>query len=76
MVSLMDEYSRIIIEQYCATHKSAKSRRIAKLLEMSYDPSSIGTDADALFLEKAIDAEKNEELKAALQDLDQYLFGW
>ena len=72
----MDEYSRIIIEQYCATHKSAKSRRIAKLLEMSYDPSSVGTDADALFLEKAIDAEKDEELKAALKDLDQYLFGW
>ncbi len=71
----MDEYSRIIIEQYCATHKSAKSRRIAKLLEMSYDPSSVGTDADALFLEKAIDAEKDEELKAALKDLDQYLFG-
>ncbi len=72
----MDEYSRIIIEQYCSTHKSAKSRRIAKLLEMSYDPSSVGTDAEALFLEKAIDAEKNEELKEALQDLDQYLFGW
>ncbi len=72
----MDEYSRIIIEQYCATHKSAKSRRIAKLLEMSYDPSSVGTDANALFLEKAIDAEKDEELKEALQDLDQYLFGW
>lgn len=72
----MDEYSRIIIEQYCATHKSAKSRRIAKLLEMSYDPSSVGTDADALFLEKAIDAEKDEELKEALKDLDQYLFGW
>ena len=72
----MDEYSRIIIEQYCVTHKSAKSRRIAKLLEVSYDPSSVGTDADALFLEKALDAEKDEELKEALQDLDQYLFGW
>ena len=72
----MDEYSRIIIEHYCVTHKSAKSRRIAKLVEMSYDLSSVGTDADALFLEKAIDAEKDEELKEALQDLDQYLFGW
>ena len=26
--------------------------------------------------EKAIDAEKNEKLKEALQGLDQYLYGW
>lgn len=43
---------------------------------MSYDCAAEASDADALFLEKAIDAEKNEELKEALQDLDQYLFGW
>lgn len=72
----MDEYSRIVIEQYCAGRKSAKSRRIAKLVEMSYDCAAEASDADALFLEKAIDTEKNEKLREALQDLDDYLFGW
>ena len=56
----MDEYSRILIEQYCAGRKSAKSRRIVKLVEMSYDCAAEASDADALFLEKAIDAEKND----------------
>ena len=72
----MDEYSRIVIEQYCATHKSAKSRRIAKSVEMSYDVAAVGTDTDVLFLEKVINSEQNEELKEALKDLDQYLFEW
>ena len=29
----MDEYSRILIEQYCMDHSSAKSRRLQKLVE-------------------------------------------
>ena len=48
----MQEYSRIPIERYCMEHNSAKSRRLQKLVEMSYDLSAVGTDSDAIFLEK------------------------
>ncbi len=72
----MREYSRILIEEYCLGHDSVKSRRLEKLVKMSYDLSAVGTDSDAIFLEKAIAQEKNPELKEALQDLDEYLFNW
>ena len=38
----MQEYSRILIERYCMEHNSAKSRRLRKLVEMSYDLSAVG----------------------------------
>ena len=72
----MNEYSRILIEDYCMTHSSAKSRRLAKLVAKSYDLSAEGTDSEALFLERAIEQEEDENLKKALQDLDEFLFGW
>lgn len=59
----MNEYSRILIEEYCNMHNTAKSRRLQKLVDMSYDFSSVGTDSDALFLEKAIEKETDPELK-------------
>ncbi|MDD4372273.1 MAG: hypothetical protein PHD56_14620 [Anaerostipes sp.] len=72
----MDEYSRIVIERYCMSHKSKKSGRLQILLNMSYDfGAAYPTDDDAIFLEKAIRSEKDEELKEALQDLDSFLFG-
>jgi len=43
---------------------------------MSYDLSAEGSDADACYLECVISRERNPELKQALQDLDDYLFGW
>ena len=70
----MDEWSRIVLEEYCATHKSAKSRRIGKLVEMTYDMFCEPTDSDAIFLEKAIDQETDEERKNALIDLNDFLF--
>ena len=72
----MSEYSRILIEEYCMNHNSAKSRRLEKLVEMSYDLFAEDTDDDALFLEKAIRQEKDEELRQALQDLNEFLFGY
>lgn len=36
----MQEYSRIILEEYRRTHKSVRSRRIAELVELSYDVNS------------------------------------
>lgn len=38
----MQEYSRIPIERYCMEHNSAKSRRLQKLVEMSYDLRAVG----------------------------------
>lgn len=72
----MQEYSRILIEEYCMTHNSAKSRRLQKLVKLSYDMYLEGSEGDAIFLEKAIDQETNEELREALQDLDDFLFGY
>lgn len=73
----MEEYSRIIIEQYCRTHgNTQKAKNLSRLVEMSYDLAAEGTDADALYLENAIQREKDPELKEALQDLDDFLFGW
>lgn len=70
----MDEYSRIVIEEYCRNHNSKKSVRLEKLVELSYDVAGEGSDSDALFLERAIASEKDKELKEALMDLDVYLF--
>ena len=72
----MDEWSRIVIERYCMTHKSAKSRRLQKLVNMSYDLAAEGTDADAIWLANAIDREEDDELEAAMKDLDDFLFGF
>lgn len=71
----MDEYSRIVIEEYCLNHKSKKSKRLSDLIDMSYSMTRVPCDDDAIFLEKAIRNEKNEELKEAMQSLDDYLFG-
>ena len=69
----MNEYSRIVIENYCMTHNSAKSRRLQALVELSYDPAAEGTDNDTIYLERAISREKDPELRKALDD---FLFGY
>lgn len=48
---LMHEYSRILIEEYCFTHKTKKAEILSRLVEMSYDLSAEDTDADAIDLE-------------------------
>lgn len=73
----MEEYSRIIIERYWTQHpNSQKAKRLMRLVTMSYDPGASGNDADAIYLEGVIRREKDPELKEALKDLDDYLFGW
>lgn len=71
----MNEYTRILIEEYCESHKSKKSKRLAKLLELSYNMETFPDDNDAVFLEKVIGEENNLELKEAMQELDDFLFG-
>lgn len=48
----MQEYSRILIEEYCMNHNSVKGRHLAKLVKMSYDLYAEATDEDAVFLRK------------------------
>lgn len=71
---LMHEYSRILIEEYCFTHKTKKAKILSRLVEMSYDLST--EDADAIDLERLIQRERNPELKEALIDLDDFLFNY
>lgn len=72
----MNEYSRIIIERYCSSHTGRKAKRLQKLVDASYDLGFEGTDSDALFLERLIEEEEDEELREALQNLDDFLFRW
>lgn len=71
----MLEYSRILIEEYCMNHTSAKSKRLQKLVNKSYDLNAEYTDADGIFMEKIIEQEKDSKLKEAFQDLDDFMFG-
>ena len=73
---LMHEYSRILIEEYCFTHKTKKAEILSRLVEMSYDLSAEDTDADAIDLERLIQRERNPELKEALIDLDDFLLNY
>ena len=72
----MQEYSRILIEEYCMNHTSAKSKRLQKLVNESYDLNAEYTDADGLFMEKIIEQEKDSKLKDAFKDLNDFMFGW
>lgn len=72
----MQEYSRIIIEEYCRTHPQTKKSAILwDLVELSYDLECEPTDEDAKDLERIIAREKNPKLLEALEDLDEFLFG-
>ncbi|MBQ9074841.1 MAG: hypothetical protein IJY32_02625 [Mogibacterium sp.] len=72
----MREYSRILIEKYCITHsRTKKAAFLWDLLELSYTLESEPEDWEAIQLERYISQEKNPELKYALEDLDEFLFG-
>ena len=72
----MREYSRILIEKYCITHsRTKKAAFLWDLLELSYTLESEPEDWEAIQLERYISQEKNPELKCALEDLDEFLFG-
>ncbi|MGI5969972.1 MAG: hypothetical protein ACOX76_09885 [Lachnospiraceae bacterium] len=73
----MDEYSRILIEKYCREYPETKKARIlSQLIEKSYDFACEPSDSDAIELEKIIEGERDPELRDALEELDEFLFGW
>lgn len=72
----MDEYSRVLIEKYCRKHpKTKKERILSQLIEISYDFACEPSDSDAIELEKIIEDEHDPELREALEELDEFLFG-
>lgn len=72
----MDEYSRVLIEKYCRKHpKTKKERILSQLIEMSYDFACEPSGSDAIELEKIIEDEHDPELREALEELDEFLFG-
>ena len=71
----MDEYSRIVIKEYCRTHRrTKKSAFLWDLVELSYTMECEPEDWEGIQLERYIAREKNPELKAALEDLNEFLF--
>lgn len=69
----MKEYSRIVIEEYCLSHrKTKKSKFLWNLLELSYNMECEPEDWEMIELEKLIFREKSPELKAALEDMDEF----
>lgn len=72
----MEEFSRIIIEEYCRIHpKTKKSAILWELVELSYSMECEPTEEDSIELERIRRREKNPELLEALEDLDEFLFG-
>ena len=71
----MEEYSRILIEQYCWNRNLIKSRRLEKLVRKSYDINAEYTD-DVIFMEKVITQETDERLQEAFQDLVDFMSGY
>lgn len=47
-MSKLKEYSRILIEEYCMNHISAKSRRLQKLVNKAYDLNAEYIDAGGI----------------------------
>lgn len=73
----MQEYSRILIEEYCMSHsKTKKATFLWDMVQKSYDIAYEPEDCEILYLEELISRERNRELKTALQDLDNFMCGY
>ena len=73
----MQEYSGILIEEYCMSHsKTKKATFLWDMVQKSYDIAYEPEDCELLYLEELISRERNQELKTALQDLDNFMCGY
>ena len=73
----MPEYSRILIEEYCMSHsKTKKATFLWDMVQKSYDIAYEPEDCELLYLEELISRERNQKLKTALQDLDDFMCGY
>ncbi len=72
----MDEYSRIIIEEYCMKYpKTKKAALLLKLVRMSYDVCCIPTDMQMMQLSQLI-SERKMLIWEALEDLYEFMIGY
>ena len=72
----MREYSGTVTEDCCMTHQNTKKGRFLRdLVELSYTMECEPEDWEGAELERYISREKDPELKEALEDLDEFLFG-
>ena len=73
----MQEYLRILIEEYCMSHsKTKKVTFLWDMVQKSYDIAYELENCELLYLEELISRERNQELKTALQDLDDFMCGY
>ena len=74
----MEEYSRIVIENYCEKYKSdPRFQRLAKIVARSYKIDSLyKSDEEANFVVDLIEHCADEELTKALIDLDEFMVGY
>ena len=74
----MDEYSRIIIEDYCVKYKTdPRFQKLSKLVKRLYKlDAEYTSDAEANFVFDFIEHCADEELRKALIDLDEFLIGY
>ena len=72
----MEEYSRIIIEEYCMNHpKTQKADFLWEMVHMSYDIACEPEPWQLMHLSQLISRERNPELRDALEDLDEFMNG-
>ena len=73
----MDEYSRIIIEEYCMNHpKTKKADFLWEMVHMSYDVACEPDPWQLMHLSQLLSRERNPELREALEGLDEFMNGY
>lgn len=71
----MQENLRILLKEYCETHNNRRNREIRRIINLSYILSVKPFESDAQLLQNAIEQEKDPQIKAALMDLNEFMFG-
>ena len=66
---LMHEYSRILIEEYCFTHKTKKAEILSRLVEMSYDLSARKLSSTLMTFSSTIDSTVKSSLGYFFQEV-------
>ena len=73
----MEEYSRILIEEYCMNHpKAKKADFLWEMVHMSYEDACDPEEWQMMYLAQLIARERNAELRTALEDLDEFMNGY
>ena len=70
----MPEQSRVTIDDYCFKYsKSKKAKRLQDILFRTYNPNTLFSRDDILFVDGLVFNESNPTMLKALQDLYNYI---